>query len=89
MSQEFAFVSRKCTPVNQVFHISCHLSLPPCRVTEITIDGSQCGCIHMGHMQEGLRRELQVTHIDISILNRHARTIYLRFIKSTNFYAVK
>ena len=43
----------------------------------------------MGHMQEGLRRELQVTHIDISILNRHATTIYLRFIKSTNFYAVK
>ena len=40
--------------------------------------------MHTGY----LHRELTMTHIDFSILSNHVTVIYLRFIKSTNFYVV-
>ena len=53
---------------------------------------SQCGCIYTGYRQEGrlkMTRESKMTHKDFAILNSHVTVIYLRFIKSINFYEVK
>ena len=33
-------------------------------------------CIHTGYKQEGLHRELKMTHIDFGILNSHVTIIY-------------
>ena len=41
------------------------------------------------YKQEGLHRDLKMTHIDFAILNNDVTVIYLRFIKSTNFRVVK
>ena len=42
-----------------------------------------------GYQEEGLHSELKVTCVDFATLNSHLKVIYLRFIKSTNFYVVK
>ena len=44
---------------------------------------------HRGYKQEGLHREIKMTHIDFAFLNSHVTVIYLRFIKNTYFYVEK
>ena len=55
---------------------------------KIHITGRPSG-VHAGYQQESLQRELDMTYIDFTILNSHVTIIYLRFIKSINFYVVR
>ena len=51
-----------------MFDISCHLSLPPNQMVQVANSyncqtiRSQCEYMHTGHKQEGLHRQLKMTH---------------------------
>ena len=65
----------------------CHL-VRLCKM-EIHTTGRPSNLIYTGYKQEGLSRDLELTHINFALLNSHVTVIYLRFIKTTNCYVVK